>query len=117
MQRDPRERWQLIPAGTRDWLPREAGRIRAAAAGVLAEAARWGYREVATPTVEYLDVLVRGEGAEAADRLFKLVDRGGELLALRPEMTTSVARLARSEERRVGKECYSPCRSRWSPYH
>ena len=23
----------------------------------------------------------------------------------------------RSEERRVGKECSSPCRSRWSPYH
>ena len=22
-----------------------------------------------------------------------------------------------SEERRVGKECYQPCRSRWSPYH
>src|SRR3546814_291786 len=25
--------------------------------------------------------------------------------------------LDRSEERRVGKECVSPCRSRWSPYH
>src|SRR3546814_13522680 len=25
--------------------------------------------------------------------------------------------LLRSEERRVGKECVSPCRSRWSPYH
>ena len=24
---------------------------------------------------------------------------------------------ARSEERRVGKECSEPCRSRWSPYH
>src|SRR3546814_15928003 len=24
---------------------------------------------------------------------------------------------ARSEERRVGKECVSPCRSRWLPYH
>src|SRR3546814_14331374 len=24
---------------------------------------------------------------------------------------------ARSEERRVGQECVSPCRSRWSPYH
>src|SRR3546814_16999674 len=24
---------------------------------------------------------------------------------------------ARSEERRVGKECVSPCRSRWAPYH
>ena len=23
----------------------------------------------------------------------------------------------RSEERRVGKECFVPCRSRWSPYH
>src|SRR3546814_3279349 len=26
-------------------------------------------------------------------------------------------RLARSEERRVGNECVSTCRSRWSPYH
>src|SRR3546814_20607605 len=25
--------------------------------------------------------------------------------------------LRRSEERRVGKECVSTCRSRWSPYH
>src|SRR3546814_14773080 len=26
-------------------------------------------------------------------------------------------RESRSEERRVGKECVSTCRSRWSPYH
>src|SRR3546814_2987876 len=26
-------------------------------------------------------------------------------------------RMTRSEERRVGKECVSTCRSRWSPYH
>src|SRR3546814_5486246 len=26
-------------------------------------------------------------------------------------------RAVRSEERRVGKECVSTCRSRWSPYH
>src|SRR3546814_3096430 len=26
-------------------------------------------------------------------------------------------KLGRSEERRVGKECVSTCRSRWSPYH
>src|SRR3546814_4901315 len=26
-------------------------------------------------------------------------------------------RAGRSEERRVGKECVSTCRSRWSPYH
>src|SRR3546814_14845809 len=29
----------------------------------------------------------------------------------------SVAEVTRSEERRVGKECASTCRSRWSPYH
>ena len=28
-----------------------------------------------------------------------------------------VQRAIRSEERRVGKECVSTCRSRWSPYH
>src|SRR3546814_6545465 len=28
-----------------------------------------------------------------------------------------VTRQYRSEERRVGKECVSTCRSRWSPYH
>src|SRR3546814_7804983 len=29
----------------------------------------------------------------------------------------SPRRVARSETRRVGKECVSTCRSRWSPYH
>src|SRR3546814_3921863 len=43
-------------------------------------------------------------------------DANPELVAL----TFSVARRnidTRSEERRVGKECVSTCRSRWSPYH
>src|SRR3546814_19708151 len=30
---------------------------------------------------------------------------------------TAALRPSRSEERRVGKECVSTCRSRWSPYH
>src|SRR3546814_11512839 len=32
-------------------------------------------------------------------------------------LTLSPALAARSEERRVGQEWVSPCRSRWSPYH
>src|SRR3546814_11317848 len=31
--------------------------------------------------------------------------------------TRRIGRSCRSEERRVGKECVSTCRSRWSPYH
>src|SRR3546814_8849014 len=30
---------------------------------------------------------------------------------------STLSRISRSEERRVGKECVSTCRSRWSPYH
>src|SRR3546814_2363453 len=30
---------------------------------------------------------------------------------------TMISTWRRSEERRVGKECVSTCRSRWSPYH
>ena len=32
-------------------------------------------------------------------------------------VSTKDAKFARSEERRVGKECRIGCRSRWSPYH
>src|SRR3546814_17410032 len=34
-----------------------------------------------------------------------------------PSHRLSYPPLCRSEERRVGKECVSTCRSRWSPYH
>src|SRR3546814_1659651 len=34
-----------------------------------------------------------------------------------PFRSNNVANDKRSEERRVGKECVSTCRSRWSPYH
>src|SRR3546814_11154479 len=33
------------------------------------------------------------------------------------KLAEAVLGQARSEERRVGKECVSTCRSRWSPYH
>src|SRR3546814_13168401 len=43
-------------------------------------------------------------------------DSSGMLDALRAQ-GFSVDQVSRSEERRVGKECVSTCRSRWSPYH
>src|SRR3546814_3606933 len=35
----------------------------------------------------------------------------------RKQRLACVHPISRSEERRVGKECVSTCRSRWSPYH
>src|SRR3546814_4679783 len=40
-----------------------------------------------------------------------------ESSSLRFPSTLSCQLMHRSEERRVGKECVSTCRSRWSPYH
>src|SRR3546814_15765692 len=34
-----------------------------------------------------------------------------------PQLAVRLVRFGRSEERRVGKECVSTCRSRWSPLH
>src|SRR3546814_7519596 len=46
----------------------------------------------------------------------RLDDVAARLARVEEDMP-DLAELARSEERRVGKECVSTCRSRWSPYH
>src|SRR3546814_5655345 len=47
-----------------------------------------------------------------------LPEPGGPTVMNRPSRTMIMPRIPyRSEERRVGKECVSTCRSRWSPYH
>ena len=48
----------------------------------------------------------------AADRRAMFVREADEALLIGPDPDA-----ARSEERRVGKECPVLCRSRWSPYH
>ncbi len=94
LRRDASARWQDVPEGMRDLLPAEAQRRAAVEMALREEFRRWGYREVVTPTLEFLETFVRGAGPGVVDRLFKIVDRGGELLALRPEMTVPIARLA-----------------------
>jgi len=61
-------------------------------------------------------VVISGAGrlGEAVSSLQHDVDRlAAEGVIRFAQLATSTKRLARSEERRVGKEC----RSRWSPYH
>ena len=50
-------------------------------------------------------------------RLDLLFNNAGVGAPAVPMDELSVAQWKRSEERRVGKECVQPCRSRWSPYH
>jgi ATP phosphoribosyltransferase regulatory subunit len=84
-----------IPPGTRDILPDEMRELRRVERALGETFERFGYGEVATPTIEYHDVLARGDdrGAPAAYRFF---DEGGELLAMRSDMTIPIARLVAS---------------------
>src|SRR3546814_10186665 len=45
------------------------------------------------------------------------IHEGEFICFLGPSGCGKTTLLRRSEERRVGKECVSTCRSRWSPYH
>ena len=58
---------------------------------------------VAVPTTIHCDHLIQARVEGEADLRESLAENGEVY--------------DRSEERRVGKECEVPCRSRWSPYH
>lgn len=85
-----------IPYGTRDFLPQEAALKRSIEDRIARLFASWGYEEVVTPTIEYLDTLTRGSGRDLSAHLYKLFEKDGRTLALRHEMTTPIARLAAS---------------------
>jgi len=88
-----------LPAGVRDWLPHELARKREVEQQMRAVFGRWAYEEVETPMIERFDVLERGLGEETAELLFQFNDRRSTALALRPEMTTPVARLVSTRMR------------------
>src|SRR3546814_11930441 len=76
-----------------------------------------------------ITVDVKGEILELKNTINTMVDQlnsfDSEVTRVAREVGTegklggqaTVPGVARSEERRVGKECVSTCRSRWSPYH
>src|SRR3546814_464911 len=53
----------------------------------------------------------------AANSMALLADAGHNLSDVLGLVIAWIAYGLRSEARRVGKECVSPCRSRWSQYH
>jgi ATP phosphoribosyltransferase regulatory subunit len=83
-----------IPKGLRDLLPEEVKQRRHMERRVSTLFQSYGYREIATPTIEFLDVVEGGTGRNIRKELFLFMDREGEVLSLRPEMTVSIARLA-----------------------
>src|SRR3546814_3325976 len=71
-----------------------------------------------------LDLMLRGDlrPEQVLHKDYILLHNEGSLRFTDQAAAANAAKLGfgwgtRSEERRVGKECVSTCRSRWSPYH
>jgi len=80
--------------GTRDFLPAEMS-VRMQVFGHLYDVLeRRGFLRYDGPILESAEIYERKSGQELADKqLYTLTDKGGRRLALRPEMTPSVARM------------------------
>ncbi|HEV2727184.1 MAG TPA: ATP phosphoribosyltransferase regulatory subunit [Solirubrobacterales bacterium] len=81
-----------IPPGTRDVLSDEMRELRKLKQALIEVFEARGYGEVATPAIEYDEVMARGDG-RAARSSYRFFDESGELLALRSDMTVPIARL------------------------
>jgi ATP phosphoribosyltransferase regulatory subunit len=97
MQRGTTRKFSTTP-GTRDILPPESTRLLDVQARILERFRLHGFREVITPALEYSEVV---EEPKLRDASFKLFDPDNQMLLLRPEMTTPIARLVAQRLRNV----------------
>jgi histidyl-tRNA synthetase len=83
--------------GTRDFYP-DAMRLRNWIADAWRRVSlRNGFEEYDAPIFEYLDLFTIKSGDEIAAQLFNFTDRGGRNLAIRPEITPSLARMVNAK--------------------
>ncbi len=64
---------------------------------------RYGFVEYDGPPLESLDLYVRKSGEEIVGQLYEFTDKGGRQVALRPEMTPSLARILAERSRALPK--------------
>jgi histidyl-tRNA synthetase len=80
--------------GMRDLIGEEAQAFTYIIGKARATAMLYGYKEAITPIVEPLELLSAKSGEEIRQRMFIFKDLGERQVALRPEFTASIARLA-----------------------
>jgi histidyl-tRNA synthetase len=66
-------------------------------------ARRYGFREYDGPPLESLELFTTKSGDEIVGQLYNFLDKGGRAVALRPEMTPTLARMAAAHERNYKK--------------
>jgi histidyl-tRNA synthetase len=93
---------QNLP-GFRDFYPDELAIRRHIFSTWREVARRYGFREYDGPPLESLDLFTKKSGEEIAGQLYNFVDKGERAVALRPEMTPTLARMVGAKEREYKK--------------
>jgi len=94
--------FQRLP-GFRDFTPEELA-LRGRIVGAWRETARrYGFEEYDGPPLEPLELYVEKSGQEIVDQLYAFEDKGARQVALRPEMTPSLARILADRSRAMSK--------------
>jgi len=83
--------------GTRDFYPPDMARRNWIIDGWKKVSVRNGFEEYDGPIFEYLKMFQIKSGDEIVEQLFSLTDRGGRELALRPEITPTLARMVNQQ--------------------
>ncbi|MCD6171508.1 MAG: histidine--tRNA ligase [Thermoplasmata archaeon] len=81
------------PRGTRDFLPDEMAKRRQIEYEIKKIFEGYGYEEIATPTIEYLDLFTLKSGEQIIEEIYAFEDKSGRKIALRPELTAPVIRM------------------------
>ncbi len=85
----------LLPAGMCDVLPPDAAFEAETTERLMAFFGAFGYQRVKPPMIEFEDSLLTDNGAAMASQSFRLMDPVSQrMMALRPDMTLQVARIA-----------------------
>lgn len=88
--------------GTRDYYP-EDKRLQNYIFAIWRQVAqRFGYEEYAAPMLELLDIYTAKSGPELAnEQTYTFSDRGGRVVAIRPEMTPSISRMVAAKRQEL----------------
>jgi len=89
--------------GMRDFLAKDAQKIRYVEQKARELAQLYGYEEVITPVLESHELLAAKAGEEIRHRMYTFNDMAGRKVALRPEFTPSIARLVATKMRTMPK--------------
>ena len=91
------------PRGTRDFLPDNMERRRIVEGRMRGVFESYGYREIATPTFEHLELFTERSGEGIKKELYNFKDKGDRDVTLRPELTAPVMRFYVSDMQRMPK--------------